>query len=144
MKQAWLEIDGIAFLVVLVEHLFRQPLGIGGEAIAQRACGCGRRTDAAHQRERAPEREAAAILLGPRAFDHSQTIIEHGIVEVAMRLAQRIGLFLGLVARKDALLAPVDPSDVDAPALYEMAGEPFARLARFGYPLSRRRSRLWV
>ena len=82
-----LDIDRVALVGVLVEHLLLQPIGIGGKPVAQRARGGGGRgADAAHQRQRAPEGEPAATLIRPGALDHAEAVIEHGVMEGAMRL----------------------------------------------------------
>ena len=112
---------------VLVEHLLFEPIRIGGEAVAQCARGGGgRRADAPHQRQRAPECKPAAALIGASALDDAKAIVEHGIVECSVVVVELVGPLGGLVAREDALLAPVAAGDVDPPPLHEMAREPRA------------------
>ena len=61
-----------------------EPVGFGGEAVAQRARGGGgRRADAAHQRQRAPERQPPPALVGAGALDDAEAVVEHGVVECA-------------------------------------------------------------
>ena len=77
-----LDIDRVGLVGIVVEDLLFEPLGIGGEAVAQRAdCGGRRRADAAHQRQCAPEGEPPPTLVRPGAFDDAEAVVEHGIVE---------------------------------------------------------------
>ena len=82
-----LDVDRIAFVGIFVEHLSFEPIGIGSEPVAQRARGgSGRRADAPHQRQRAPERQPPSALVRTRALDDAEAVIEHGIVECAGEL----------------------------------------------------------
>ena len=84
-----LDIDGVAFVGIVVEHLFFKPIGIGGKAIAQRARrGSGRRANAAHQRQRAPECQPPATLIRSGALDHAKAVIKHGVMERAVSIGQ--------------------------------------------------------
>ena len=79
-----LDIDSIAFILV-VENLFFQSIGIGGQAIAQGACRrSGGRSNAPHQGKRAPEGQPPVALHRSRALDHAEAIIEHCVMEGTM------------------------------------------------------------
>jgi hypothetical protein len=63
-----------------------------------------------------------------RSIDDAKAVVEHGVVEGVMLCVEGIRAFLGLMAGKDAVFAPLivpfgAAGDVDAAALDEVAGE---------------------
>ena len=87
-----LDIDRVGLVGVVIEDLLLEPIGISSEAIAQRARGGGgRRTDAAHQRQCAPEGEPSPALVRAGALDDAEAVVEHGVVECAVLGGQVVG-----------------------------------------------------
>lgn len=65
----------------------------------------------------------SATLVRAGALDDAEAVVEHRLMEGAVLRAQIISTLGRFMAREGPLLAPIPPSNVDAPPLYEVAGE---------------------
>ena len=123
---AGFDIDSIFVIRVFVIDLRLKPVALIRHSVAEGTEGRRwRRTYTAHQGERAPEGETPFPKPGACARDDTKAVVEHGLLEIEMRLRQPVGRLRRFVLGKCAVLVPFPRNEIDPLALHEMSRQTF-------------------
>ena len=120
------DIDSIFVIGVFIIDLRLKPVTLIRHPVTEGAEGRSwRRTYTAHQGERAPEGETPFPKPCACARDNAKAIVEHGLLEIEMRLRKSVGGLRRFMLWKSPVLVPLPRNEIDPLALHEMSRQTF-------------------